>query len=120
MRATPFQRRTLRPVPPDKRARPRLVQVVVEVISSLGSGVVFLRKYSAIRVFVDQCYAPGALMWWNGKHAMAKFWSGIVVVFRTKFKRPRSLNNDPCMDGEGRDGARGTIDSYRLSHHGKQ
>jgi hypothetical protein len=85
----------------------------------LCSGVVFLRKKSSRPLFVEQCYVPGALMWWNGKHAMARFWSGIVVVIRENKKRPRSLNNDPCKDGEGRDGGRGTIDSYRLSHHGK-
>jgi hypothetical protein len=39
--------------------------------------VVFLRKKYAQWLFVDLSCVARALMWWNGKHAMAGFWSGI-------------------------------------------
>jgi hypothetical protein len=64
---------------------------VVEVLFLADWAVVFLRKKSALRLFVDQCYVAGALMWWNGKYAVARFWSGILVVIRETLKRPRSL-----------------------------
>jgi hypothetical protein len=55
---------------------------VVEVLFLLGRAVVFLRKKTAARLFVDPSCVAGALMWWNGRDAMARFWSGILVVIR--------------------------------------
>jgi hypothetical protein len=86
---------------------------VVEVLFLADSVVVFLRKKSALRLFVDQCYVAEALMWWNGKHAMARFWSGILVVIRETLKRPRSLGTT-----DARMAMAGTEDAGRLIHTG--
>jgi hypothetical protein len=36
-------------------------------------------------------------MWWNGKDAMAEFWSGILVIIRENFERPRSLETTHAL-----------------------
>jgi hypothetical protein len=86
---------------------------VVEVLLLADCAVVFLRKKSAQRLFVDQGYMAEALMWWNGKHAMARFWSGILVVIRETLQRPRSLETTPA-----RMAMVGTEDAGRLIHTG--
>jgi hypothetical protein len=53
--------------------------------------VVFLRKKSALRLFVEHSYVAEALMWWNGKHAVASLQGGFLVVIRANKKRSRSL-----------------------------
>jgi len=52
-------------------------------------------------------------MWWNGKHAMARFWSGILVVIRANKKLPRSLETTPARMAKV-----GTEDAGRLNQTG--
>jgi hypothetical protein len=72
-----------------------------------------LRKKSARRLFVEQSYVAEALMWWNGKYAMAIFWSGILVVIREHFERPRFLETT-----DARMAMVGTKGAGRLIHTG--
>jgi hypothetical protein len=51
----------------------------------------FCEKNRPYDFLIEQSYVAEALMWWNGKHAMARLQGGFLVVIRANEKRPRSL-----------------------------